>query len=86
MHRDNIDISRMIEIFNKIALDEGFKMIVNEIDPLQFFSSKEKFFKMIDHLIDHYIETEEYEKCSILLQVKKDHGYIDPEVEKVFSK
>ena len=86
MHRDKIDISRMIEIFNKIALDEGFKMIVNEIDPLQFFSSKEKFFKMIDHLIDHYIESEEYEKCSLLLQVKKENGWVDPDVEKVFSK
>ena len=78
MNRDNIDISHMIEVFNHIAMEEGFKLIANEIDPLQFFSSKPKFYRMIDHLINHYIETEEYEKCSILLQIKKQNGWVDP--------
>ena len=78
MNRDNIDISNMIEIFNRIAMDEGFRLMVNEIDPLQFFSSKKRFYNMVDHLINHYIETEEYEKCSLLLQIKKQNGWVDP--------
>ena len=86
MDKDKIDISRMIEIFNHIAMEEGYRMMVNEIDPLQFFSSKPKFYKMVDGLIEHYIETEEYEKCGLLLEVKKKHGWVDPSMEKVFSK
>tara|TARA_B100001094_G_C17439514_1_gene442978 strand:+ start:272 stop:499 length:228 start_codon:yes stop_codon:yes gene_type:complete len=74
-----------MEIFNQLAMREGYNLIVNEIDPLQFFSTKEQFFTMIDKLIDYYIDTEEYEKCSLLLQVKKQNGYIDPEVEKIFN-
>ncbi len=78
MNRDNINISHMIEVFNHIAMEEGFRLIANEIDPLQFFSSKKKFYRMIDRLITHYIETEEYEKCSLLLQIKKQNGWVDP--------
>ncbi len=78
MNRDNINISQMIEVFNRIAMEEGFRLMVNEIDPLQFFSSKKKFYRMVDHLINHYIETEEYEKCSLLLQIKKQNGWVDP--------
>ena len=50
MIRDEIDINKMIELFNNIAMREGFKIIVNEIDPLQFFSTKEQFYKMVDRL------------------------------------
>jgi len=86
MKQPKIDIDRMIELFNRIAMEEGYRMMVNEIDPLQFFSSKKKFFRMVDGLIEHYIDTEEYEKCSLLLNVKKENGWIDPSTEKVFSK
>ena len=82
----SIDIDRMMEIFNHIAMREGFNLVVNEINPMDFFSSKEKFYTMMDRMIDYYIETEEYEKCSILVEVKKQNGYTDPEDEKVFSK
>tara|TARA_R110000851_G_scaffold37986_4_gene97748 strand:+ start:8846 stop:9106 length:261 start_codon:yes stop_codon:yes gene_type:complete len=86
MDHDKIDIERMIELFNHIAKEEGFKLIVNEIDPLQYFSSKNQFYKMIDTLIEHYIDKEEYEKCSLLLNVKKENGWEDNSDEKVFSK
>ena len=86
MEHDKIDIERMIELFNHIAKEEGFKLIVNEIEPLQYFSSKNQFYKMIDVLIDHYIDKEEYEKCSLLLNVKKENGWEDNNDEKVFSK
>ena len=70
----------MMELFNHIAMREGYNMIVNEIDPLQFFGSKQRFFDMIDKLIEYYIETEEYEKCALLLKVKKKNGWKQPEV------
>ncbi len=68
-------MEKLIEIFNKIAMVEGFNMIVNEVDPLKYFSSLNKFYSMIDKLIDHYCELEEYEKCALLLEVKKKHGW-----------
>ena len=74
-HGSKIDITRMIEIFNQIAMKEGYNLIVNEIDPLQFFSDKDKFYQMIDRLIEWYIGLEEYEKCAILLDVKKKNGW-----------
>ena len=75
-----IDMTRMMEIFNQIAMREGFKLIVNEIDPLQFFSTKKQFYTMIDRLIEFYIDTEEYEKCALLLEVKKKNGWKEPAV------
>lgn len=75
-----INIEKMIEMFNHIAMKEGFKMIVNEIDPLQFFSTKQRFFDMIDKLIDYYVALEEYEKCALLLKVKIKNGWEQPEV------
>jgi len=77
---NNIDIDKMIAIFNQIAMAEGYKIIANEIDPLQFFATKERFFQMIDRLINWYVELEEYEKCAILLNVKKKNGWKQPEV------
>ena len=76
----SINIEKMIALFNHIAMREGYNMIVNEIDPLKFFSSKEKFYKMIDKMIEYYIESEEYEKCAILLQIKKQNGWEEPKV------
>ena len=76
----SINIEKMIALFNHIAMREGYNMIVNEIDPLKFFSSKEKFYNMIDKMIEYYIESEEYEKCAILLQIKKQNGWEEPKV------
>tara|TARA_B100000424_G_C22937418_1_gene498766 strand:+ start:1571 stop:1822 length:252 start_codon:yes stop_codon:yes gene_type:complete len=76
----SINIEKMIALFNHIAMREGYNMIVNEIDPLKFFSSKEKFYNMIDKMIEYYIESEEYEKCAILLQIKKQNGWKEPKV------
>tara|TARA_R100000322_G_scaffold29517_1_gene19059 strand:- start:248 stop:499 length:252 start_codon:yes stop_codon:yes gene_type:complete len=75
-----INIEKMMEIFNHIAMKEGYNMVVHEIDPLQFFSTKQRFFDMIDKMIDYYVELEEYEKCAILLNVKKRNGWEQPEV------
>ena len=86
MDRDNIDIDKMMYLFNQIAMKEGYNIIVNEIDPLKFFTTKKKFFIMIDRLIDFYIETEEYEKCATLLQIKKQNGWVDPNSKKVLPK
>ena len=74
----SINIEKMIALFNHIAMREGYNMIVNEIDPLKFFSSKEKVYNMIDKMIEYYIESEEYEKCAILLQIKKQNGWEEP--------
>ena len=49
----SIDIDRMMEIFNHIAMREGFNLVVNEINPMDFFSSKEKFYTMMDRMIDY---------------------------------
>ena len=68
----SINIEKMIALFNHIAMKEGYNMIVNEIDPLQFFSTKQRFFDMIDKLIDYYIDLEEYEKCGELKKAKKN--------------
>ena len=76
----SINIEKMIALFNHIAMKEGYNMIVNEIDPLRYFSSKERLYMMIDRMIEFYIETEEYEKCAILLNVKKRNGWEQPEV------
>ena len=78
----SINIEKMIALFNHIAMREGYNMIVNEIDPLKFFSSKEKFYNMIDKMIEYYIESEEYEKCAILLQIKKQNGWEESKVIK----
>ena len=75
-----IDINKMIAIFNHIAMKEGYNMIVNEMDPLRYFSTKKKFFQMIDKMIEYYVEFEEYEKCALLLEAKKKHGWKGPEV------
>ena len=80
MTERKIDINKMIAIFNQLAMKEGYNMIVNEINPLQFFSTKQRFFDMIDKLIDYYVTLEEYEKCALLLEVKKRHGWKQPEV------
>ena len=80
MTEKKIDINKMIAIFNHIAMKEGYNMIVNEIDPLQFFSTKQRFFDMIDKLIEYYCDLEEYEKCALLLNVKKKNGWTQPEV------
>ena len=80
MTEKKIDINKMIAIFNHIAMREGYNMIVNEINPLQFFATKEKFYQMIDRLIEYYVESEEYEKCALLLKVKKKNGWVQEEV------
>ncbi len=80
MPEEKIDINRMMALFNQIAMKEGYNLIVNEIDPLQFFSSKSRFYTMIDRLIDYYIESEEYEKCALLLKIKKKNGWKQSEV------
>ena len=73
-------MTKMIEIFNQIAMREGYKLIVNEIDPLQFFSTRKQFYEMVDRLIEFYIESEEYEKCALLLEAKKKNGWKQSEV------
>jgi len=80
MKGQNIDMTKMIEIFNQIAMREGYKLIVNEIDPLQFFSTRKQFYEMVDRLIEFYIESEEYEKCALLLEAKKKNGWKQSEV------
>ena len=75
-----IDINKMIAIFNHIAMKEGYNMIVNEMDPLRYFSTKKKFFQMIDKMIEYYVEFEEYEKCALLLEAKKKNGWKEPKV------
>ena len=82
MKDKSINIEKMIALFNHIAMREGYNMIVNEIDPLKFFSSKEKFYNMIDKMIEYYIDSEEYEKCAILLQIKKQNGWEESKVIK----
>ena len=74
MKNKELNIDLLIDIFNKIAIEEGFKM-VNQIDARKYFSSKRKFFKLIDKLIECYIETEEYEKCATLVKVKEKNGW-----------
>ena len=75
-----IDINKMIAIFNHIAMKEGYNMIVNEMDPLRYFSTKKKFFQMIEKMIEYYVEFEEYEKCALLLEEKKKNGWKEPKV------
>ena len=74
MKNKELDLDILMDIFNKIAIEEGFKM-VNQIDARNYFSSKKKFFKLIDKLIECYIETEEYEKCATLVEVKEKNGW-----------
>ena len=73
-------MDQLIRVFNQIAMVEGFNMVVNEVNPLRYFSSLDKFYSMIDKLIEHYVELEEYEKCALLLEAKKKHGWKEPEV------
>ena len=75
-----ISMDKLIALFNQIAMVEGYNMVVNEVNPLRYFTSMEKFYSMIDKLIAHYCELEEYEKCALLLKVKKKHGWKEPEV------
>ena len=75
-----ISMEKLIAIFNQIAMIEGYSMVVNEVNPLRYFSSIEKFYSMIDKLIEHYVELEEYEKCPLVLEAKKKHGWKGPEV------
>ena len=78
--RKKISMDQLIRVFNQIAMVEGFNMVVNEVNPLRYFSSLDKFYSMIDKLIEHYVELEEYEKCALLLEAKKKHGWKEPEV------
>ena len=71
----NINVDKLITIFNQIAMIEGYDMMVNEVDPLRFFSSRDSFFNLIDKLIYHYEDLEEYEKCATLMDVKKKNGW-----------
>jgi len=79
MEQKKLNIKTLTEIFNKIAMEEGFK-IAKSFDPLQYFSSRDSFFKLIDRMIDYYVELEEYEKCAVLVKVKKEHGWKEPKV------
>ena len=80
MKDKSINIEKMIHLFNHIAMREGYNLVTTEIDPLRFFSSKEKFYRMVDSMIEYYIDTEEYEKCALLLEIKKQNGWKEPEV------
>ena len=75
-----ISMDKLIALFNQIAMVEGYSMVVNEVNPLRYFSSMEKFYSMIDRLIEHYVELEEDEKCAVLLEAKKKHGWKGPKV------
>ena len=73
-------MEKLVSIFNQIAMIEGYDMMVKEVNPLRFFSSRKSFFNLLDKLIYHYEDLEEYEKCATLVNVKKKHGWINPEV------
>jgi len=53
------------------TLVETYKVLVSDTDPWPTTFEPKKKIKLIDQMIEHFTEREEYERCAKLVEVKE---------------
>jgi len=53
------------------TLVETYKVLISDSDPWPLTFEPKKKIKLIDQMIEHFTEREEYERCAKLVEVKE---------------